>query len=258
MPILWCNSILHREPRTALHPNSKQLLKPTKKIPMTHSLSPRKVHLVGSRILRAAQGPSPHADGALRKDRRRPVGPFPHGAGRVQGRPRHPLQDPAGVRAEDGRVLRRDRAARRRRVARARERLRDSVERGPKGSPGLRSFQKNAAGAGKSADRRIRSRKKSLEFDRGFPENRWDCSQIHERAPKAPRIPPQDRPRSDLVRRLRTRAHALRRRPRPRPFLEGPRPRGSLHLQPGHDPDRARSPGFRPLATQGNPDAQPG
>ena len=57
--------------------------------------------------------------------------------------------------------------------------------------------------------------------------------------------------------RLRPRADALRRRPRPRPLLEGPRARGPLHLQPGDDAPRDGPAGLRSLASEGDRPAQP-
>src|SRR5262245_58255238 len=50
---------------------------------------------------RAPQGTSSHADRAVGKNRNRAVRPVPHGTGRIQGRPRHALQDPPGLRPED-------------------------------------------------------------------------------------------------------------------------------------------------------------
>src|SRR6266498_5246354 len=99
---------------------------------------------------RTAQGTPPDADGALREDRDRAIRPLPDGAGGVQGRPRHAVQDSPGLRFENGRVLRRDRESGGRAGPRARQRVPGALDRGAARGARFRPLQE-APAAGREA-----------------------------------------------------------------------------------------------------------
>src|SRR6266508_4820559 len=107
---------------------------------------------------RTAQGTPPDADGALREDRDRAIRPLPDGAGGVQGRPRHAVQDSPGLRFENGRVLRRDRESGGRGGPRARQRVPGAFERSTARGARFRPLQEAPAGrkAGAGLRRRVK------------------------------------------------------------------------------------------------------